>query len=103
LPRVSLITAAFAFVCFVAMWSMIQIAVPLLWLGVAFLLVSVVTLLVAKHRSRYDLGDLRVLHESGGPPLPDELPEVADDAGVVCPCCGNIYAAWMLVCPHCKR
>jgi len=57
-----------------------------------------------KHGSRYDLAALRDLHESGGPPPSGEdLPEVADDAGVVCPHCGTLYAAWMLVCPHCKR
>ena len=72
--------------------------------GAALLLYSVGGYAVWKRRSRYDLGALRNLHETGGPPpSEEELPEVPEDAGVVCPCCGNVYGAWMLVCPNCKR
>jgi hypothetical protein len=53
-------------------------------------------------KARYSLDVLRELHESGGsPPDDDDLPEVAEDAGVICLCCGEPYAAWLLVCPRC--
>lgn len=55
-----------------------------------------------KRLSRYSLDALRELHEEGGPPPQDELPDVAEDAGVLCTCCGEPYAAWLLVCPRCK-
>jgi len=70
------------------------------------MLLAIVTCVEAiryKRKSRYDLRGLRELHESGGPPPVDDLPEVAEDAGVVCPCCGTVYGAWMLICPNCKR
>jgi hypothetical protein len=63
---------------------------------------SVVTWISSKRAERYDLNLLREVHESGGG-VDDELPGVAEDAGVVCPCCGTVYGAWMLVCPQCKR
>jgi hypothetical protein len=63
---------------------------------------SVVLWITSKRAARYDLNLLREVHESGGG-VDDELPEVEEDAGVVCPCCGTVYGAWMLVCPECKR
>lgn len=56
-----------------------------------------------KRSSRYDLGALRRLEESGGPTPEDDLDEIAPDAAVVCPHCGDPYASWMLICPRCKR
>jgi len=77
------------------------------YLAVAGLFLAAVAIAIAvrwKHASRYDLAALRELHDAGGPPpAGDELPDVPDDAGVVCPHCGTLYAAWMLVCPQCKR
>ncbi len=73
--------------------------------GVGLLLAVVACFLAIRIRfqSKYDLGALRTLIESGGPAPPDDLPDVAEDAGVVCPCCGTVYGAWMLICPNCKR
>ena len=55
-----------------------------------------------RRKSRYDLGLLREIHETGGPPPEDDLPEIEDDAGVYCTGCGETYAAWLLACPRCK-
>src|SRR5687768_6938286 len=61
-----------------------------------FLAIGVFEHLKWKRDSRYSLDNLRALHEAGGPP-PLVEDEVADDAGVVCPHCGNIYGAWLLI------
>lgn len=64
------------------------------WLGVG----------LAKTRPRdpYDLSLLREIHEQSQS-VDEESGEVEDDAGIICPHCGNVYAAWIPVCPRCKR
>jgi hypothetical protein len=70
--------------------------------GGVLLVWAVVSWITTKRSERYDLNLLREVHDSGGG-VDDELPEVEEDAGVVCPHCGTLYGAWMLVCPQCKR
>lgn len=64
---------------------------------------AALTATLAKRRDRYSLEALRDLHEQGGPPPLDESEEVAADAGIVCPHCGTVYAAWIRACPGCGR
>ena len=62
------------------------------WLAVGFAQTA--------RRDPYDLKLLREIHER------EEMGEeedVAGDAGIVCPHCGNVYAPWMPVCPSCRR
>ncbi|HVT14156.1 MAG TPA: hypothetical protein VHE55_17980 [Fimbriimonadaceae bacterium] len=93
--------ACFAAVCLILMLAMGPFATYLALLATLFAGWATVGFFVVKRHLRYDLGALRELHESGGPPPEDDLPEVEPDAGVVCPCCGTVYARWMLICPNC--
>ncbi len=52
-------------------------------------------------RDPYDLRLLREVHEKAQ--MGEVDAEVADDAGIICPHCGTIYAAWIPVCPNCKH
>jgi hypothetical protein len=71
-------------------------------LGGVFFVWAVVFWISSKRNARYDLNLLREVHDSGGG-IDNDLPEVEDDAGVICPSCGTLYGAWMLICPQCKR
>lgn len=96
--------ACMAAVCMVLTWAIWPFAGVFAIASVLLAGWSIGAFVVIKRRMRYDLGALRELHETGGPPPPvEDLPDVADDAGVVCPCCGTVYAEWMLICPQCKR
>jgi predicted outer membrane lipoprotein len=87
---------------FAVPWPEAWIVGAMLALACGILAASVVLIVLQRHRSRYSLDGLRELHLSGGPP-PIDIPDVEEDAGVLCPCCGSIYGAWMKVCPHCGR
>lgn len=73
-------------------------------LGAGLSIGAVVAHWRSKRRDRYSLAALRELHESGGS-LPDEddLPEIEEDANVMCPHCGTVYGSWLPICPHCRR
>lgn len=73
-----------------------------LWL-IAFCLAAAIVARVfaVKKRDPYDLNLLREIHEK------EEVasivvPDVMDDAGVVCPHCGERYSAVFPCCPQCK-
>jgi hypothetical protein len=104
MPRSIVVTASFALLCFFLACVILQLGPQLALVGTVLALWSAVALLVWRRKSKYSLEALRELHLTGGPPPAHEDPaDVPDDAGVVCVCCGNVYAAWMLVCPRCKR
>lgn len=50
----------------------------------------------------YDLAELQRIHEVEHYGHPDDE-EIAPDADVLCPFCGEEYGAAQLVCPRCRR
>ena len=103
MPRIVIVLVCLAMVALLLMEVSWPIAPYCGLAALGLVIAALASFLHIRRQSRYDLGMLRELHESGGPPPEDDLPEVADDAGVVCPFCGTVYAAWMLICPNCKR
>lgn len=103
MPRIVTVTAWLAVLCAFLAPMARWLGSPLALAAVILAIWSLVVYIRWRRDSKYDLSALRELHETGGPPPTDDLPEIPDDAGVVCPCCGTVYGAWMLICPQCKR
>lgn len=97
--------ALFLFLAFVVLDgpAPIWLAGALGTVGVGLLAGSTIAAIRAKRDARYSLTALKELHEAGGPVDESDIPEVPDDAGVLCPCCHQVYARWMKACPHCRR
>lgn len=102
-PRV-LLFAAITVLCTLsagALWP-IPIAFYSFILGAGLSLVGfVLNLQRALREQKYSLTALRDFHDRREA-AEIEVPDVAEDAGALCMCCGQTYPSHLRACPHCQ-